>query len=295
MLQTKSFGIDHPLIAVHDMALARSRFASIGFNMTPVGKHPWGTSTSLAIFNDCLLEVVSIYDASLIDVKPAGDFKFGRHVYQHLNEREGVALTALHSTDSSQDAHSAQTAGWSLSGHVEFGREVVLPDGNSDITKTSLALLPNSIFPRLSFFLCQQHRRDLVEVSEWMNHENGAYGINGITIKTSNDDHKALLLHLEAIFGQATPGPHGFTVQTPNGYIKILRDSEMSNVVGTLPKIVMDDKKPSIVAMEFLVRDIEITTQIVKASGLPYRLTKSGLLLDDASLLGNMLIQFHQK
>jgi len=100
MLQTKSFGIDHPLIAVHDMPLVRSRFASIGFNMTPPGKHPWGTSTSLAIFNGCLLEIMGIYDASLVDVKPAGDFKFGRHVYEHLCEREGVALTALHSVDS---------------------------------------------------------------------------------------------------------------------------------------------------------------------------------------------------
>jgi hypothetical protein len=286
MLQTKSFGIDHPLIAVHDMA---------GLNMTPVGKHPWGTSTSLAIFNDCLLEVISIYDASLIEVKPTGDFKFGRHVYQHLNKREGVALTALHSTDSIQDAQTAQTAGWSLSGHLEFGRDVVLPDGKSDRTKTTLALLPNRIFPRLSFFLCQQHRRDLVEVSEWMNHENGAYGINGVTIKTSNDDHKALQVHLEAIFGQATLTPHGFTVQTPNGYIKVLRDYEMPKVVGTLPQIVIDDNQPSIVAMEFLVRDIEITTEIVKNSGLPYRLTKYGLLLDDASLLGNTFIQFHQK
>lgn len=295
MLQNKAFGIDHPLIAVHDMALARSRLASIGFNMTTVGKHPWGTSTSLAIFNDCLLEVVSIYDAALIDEKAAGEFKFGRHVHEHLLEREGVALSALHSTDSIQDAEKAQCAGWSLSGHLEFGRDVVLPDGTSDRTKTSLALLPNSAFPRLSFFLCQQHRRDLVEVSEWMTHANGAYGICGITIKTSHDELKALQNYLEAVYGNASSTAHGFTMQTPNGYIKVLLDSDISTELGALPKAVMDDKQASIIAMEFLVKDIQITAELVKKSKLPYTHTDSGLLLNDASLLGNTFFQFHQK
>jgi hypothetical protein len=295
MLQNKAFGMDHPLIAVHDMALARSRLTSIGFNMTSVGKHPWGTSTSLAIFNDCLLEVVSISDVALIDEKPAGDFKFGRHVHEHLLEREGVALSALHSTDTIQDAITAQNAGWSLSGHLEFGRDVVLPNGTSDRTKTTLALLPSTAFPRLSFFLCQQHRRDLVEVSEWMNHENGAYGINGITIKVSHDKIEALQNHLESAFGIATPTTHGFTLQTPNGYIKVLLESYISTELSALPKAVMNDKKASIVAMEFLVKDIGITTEIVKTSELPYKITNSGLLLNDASLLGNTIIQFHQK
>jgi hypothetical protein len=295
MLKTKAFGIDHPLIAVENMALVRSRFTSIGFNMTPVGKHPWGTSTSLAIFNDCLLEIMSMYDDTLIDVKPAGNFRFGRHVYRHLSEREGISLTALHSTDSVQDAHTAQTAGWNFSGHLEFGRDVVLPDGNFDRTKTTLALLPDTIFPRLSFFLCQQHRRDLVEVPEWMNHRNSAYGINGITIKASSSNQEALQVHLEAVFGQGSLTSHGYTIQTPNGYIKVLRDSEISNIVGVLPQTVMDDSQPSIVAMEFLVKDIRLAAQIVEASGLSYRPTQSGLLLDDASLLGNTLIQFLQK
>ncbi len=40
-----SFGIDHPLIAVHDIVQLRERLVAMGFNMTAIGKHPWGTST----------------------------------------------------------------------------------------------------------------------------------------------------------------------------------------------------------------------------------------------------------
>ena len=159
-----SFGIDHPLLATNDIAGLRNRLSALGFNMTSIGKHPWGTSTSLAMFDGCLLEIMGIADNTLLDEKPAGEFRFGRHVYEHLQIREGVALSALHSTDSLADAQHAQNAGFVVAGHLEFGRDVELPDGTSDRTKTTLALLPDASFPRLSFFLCQQHRPDLIYV-----------------------------------------------------------------------------------------------------------------------------------
>lgn len=295
MHQTKSFGIDHPLIAVRDIELVKSRFEGLGFNMTPVGKHPWGTSTSLAIFENCLLEIMGIYNADLIDVKPAGEFKFGRHIYEHLNEREGVALTALHSTNSIVDAQKAKTAGWNVSGHLEFGRDVVLPDGSYDRTKTTLALLPDTVFPRLSFFLCQQHKRQLVEVSNWMQHPNSACGIKGITLKATSEDLDALQCHLESVFGPATTNAEGFRLQTPNGYINVLLDSKISSFLSELPEDVMNDTQPSIIAMDFLVQDILIATEIVRKSKMPYQKCNSGILLNNASLLGNMLIQFSQQ
>ena len=110
-----SFGVDHPLVATHDIDQLRDLLIALGFNMTAIGKHPWGTSTSLAMFDGCLLEIMGIYDSSLIDEVPAGQFQFGRHVYEYLQEREGVALTALHSTDSRNDAQRAEGAGFTLS------------------------------------------------------------------------------------------------------------------------------------------------------------------------------------
>ena len=73
-----SFRIDHPLLATHDIEGLRARLISLGFNMTTIGKHPWGTSTSLAMFDGCLVEIMGIYDDTLLDQVPAGDFKFGR-------------------------------------------------------------------------------------------------------------------------------------------------------------------------------------------------------------------------
>jgi len=276
MHPSNSFGIDHPLIAVHDIDAMRTRLQSLGFTMTPIGQHPWGTSTSLA----------SVYDASLQDIKPAGDFRFGKHVIHHLRDREGVSLTALHSEQSQLDAQSAQDSGWYLSGHLEFGRDVTLPGGQQERTKTTLALLPDSKYPRLSFFLCQQHRRDLIEVAQWMNHPNGAFGILGISIKASVDTHLDLKNKFEPIYGHCAPLMDGFSVETANGYIRVLDEAALSQEIGTLPENVAMDESPAIVAMEFNVKDL--------AAGLASRHSDGQLTLTEPSLFGNTVMQFRE-
>ncbi len=294
MHPSNSFGIDHPLIAVHDINAIRARLQSLGFTMTPVGKHPWGTSTSLAMFKNCLLEIMGVYDDSLQDLKPAGEFRFGRHVIHHLQDREGVSLTALHSEDSLVDAQSAEDAGWNLSGHLEFGRDVTLPSGQQERTKTTLALLPDSKNPRLSFFLCQQHRRDLVEVADWMNHPNGAFGIEGISIKAPQDTHTELKVKFESIYGSYEAMTGGFSVDTANGYIRVLETDTLINNIGTLPECVIQDESPSIVAMEFKVKDLAVVREFVANAGMTSRQCEGQITLTEPSLLGNTVMQFRE-
>jgi hypothetical protein len=44
-------GIDHPLVLVRDIEAAAARYRTLGFDTTPTGRHPWGTSTSLIMFD----------------------------------------------------------------------------------------------------------------------------------------------------------------------------------------------------------------------------------------------------
>lgn len=248
-----SFGIDHPLLATYDIAGLRDRLIALGFHMTAIGQHPWGTSTSLAMFDGCLLEIMGIYDATLIDETPAGDFRFGRHVYAHLQIREGVALTALHSTNSREDAITAQQAGYHVAGHLAFGRDVVLPDGTTGRTKTTLALLPDKVFPRLSFFLCQQHRPELIYVPQWLSHPNTVNGICGVNIVARQEDHSALKTRFAALYGAG--GDDGLTFNTANGTLRIRDPLSFAATIGPLAPAVVQDEKPFIAGMDFTVAD----------------------------------------
>lgn len=287
-----AFGIDHPLIAVNDINALRDRLISMGFNMTPIGKHPWGTSTSLAMFQGCLLEIMGIYDATLIDEVPAGDFHFGRHVYEHLEQREGVALSALHSTDAIEDAAFAEEAGFHLAGHLAFGREVTLPDGSGGRTKTSLALMPNRIYPRLSLFLCQQHRPELIYVPSWLEHPNSVHGYAGATVLAEPDDMASLIDQFSGLYGDPSSIDGGVAFETANGRLKLLVRSAIEALYGPLPAPVTDDGEPAIVALDLKYSNSADLEACLRASGVEYIKNGTEFRLLNTHLSGNTFLNF---
>jgi len=288
-----AFGIDHPLIAVENIERLRGRLISLGFNMTKIGRHPWGTSTSLAMFDGCLLEIMGVYDEGLLDKVPAGDFRFGRHIQTHLLEREGIALAALHSTDAIADAKRAEEAGFLVSGHLEFGRDVTLPNGKADRTKTTLALLPDKRWPRLSFFLCQQHRPDLIYVPAWLEHPNTVFGIGGVTVMARLDDHPALIRKFKGLYGSPASIDDGFKVETANGPIRVQSKQAIEQDFGPLPTVLAASDDPGIVGVDLHYESVHKLRHWIGESGLDCMETNGVFTLTDPALTGNTFLRFH--
>ncbi len=287
-----AFGLDHPLLGTHDIDALRAHLIAMGFNMTAIGQHPWGTSTSLAMFEGCLIEIMGIYDAALIDQVPAGDFRFGRHVCDHLKQREGVALTALHSTDSQKDAQTAAEAGFAVAGYLEFGRAVSLPNGTQGQTKTTLALLPDAVFPRLSFFLCQQHRPELVYVSEWLEHPNKVTGICGVNIVAQSTDHARLHRRFTGLYGAPASIDGGLEFTTANGVLRILDPGAFHQTIGPLPAAMVKPQTPFIGGMDLTMSDPETLLGFLQASEIGHRQSGPIVTLTDPAATALTTLRF---
>lgn len=287
-----SFGIDHPLLATRDIEDLRQRLLSLGFNMTTVGQHPWGTSTSLAMFEGCLIEIMGVHDTCLLDEIPAGEFRFGRHVYEHLKRREGVALTALHSTNSVADAEHAARAGYRVAGHLEFGRDVTLPSGTQGRTKTTLALLPDDHFPRLSFFLCQQHRPELIYVPEWLQHPNTVNGICGVNIVADVADHLELKRKFGGLYQGLREMDCGFEFDTANGVLRVMTAEGFDRTVGPLAAEMHDDNTPFIAGMDLTVENLKELGGFLEAAKIPFQPIAKGFALRCPELFANTTLRF---
>ena len=287
-----SFGIDHPLLATHDINALRDLLIAMGFNMTAIGKHPWGTSTSLAMFDGCLLEIMGIYDDTLIDQVPAGDFRFGRHVYEHLQHREGVALTALHSTNSKSDAAHAESAGFTVAGHLEFGRDVTLPNGTTGRTKTTLALLPDETCPRLSFFLCQQHRPDLIYVPQWLEHPNRVTGICGVNIVAQTDDHPMLKTKFSGLYDTPDTIDGGFVCDTANGKLRVLDPMTYTTTIAALPTAMNNEQSPFIAGMDFMAMDTGRLCEYLNMAGIEWLMNADVITITNAERTANTCFRF---
>jgi hypothetical protein len=287
-------GIDHPLIVIRDIDAMRARYGRLGFTMTPVGRHPWGTSTSLAMFDQCLLELMSVYDESLIDEKPAGSFRFGRTIRDHLAEREGISLLALHSDDAEGDSAMVAARGIACQGTIAFGRDVVLPDGRPDRTATTLKILTDPALPRLSNFLCQQHRPDLIYVPQWLAHPNGAKGIGRVTVLASPEDQPRVRTRMAGLYGveAIAESPGGFRVQTGNGVFVVADQSVVEETYGALPAALAASAEPCCVAIHVTLAAIADIVPFLDAAGTAYRRAGDEIRLADAESFGNVFLAF---
>jgi hypothetical protein len=209
-----------------------------------------------------------------------------------LQQREGVALTALHSTGSVRDAQRAAEAGFRLAGHLEFGRDVVLPDGSADRTKTTLALLPDDAFPRLSFFLCQQHRPELIYVREWLEHPNTVNGICGVTIVANAADQALLRPRFTGLYGAATEREGGLDFTTANGVLRLLERGAFCQGIAPLPDAVSAEDQPFIAGMEFTLSRPEALRRFLEASGTGFTERAGIITLNDPALTANTVFRF---
>lgn len=289
-----ALGIDHPLILVRDIDAAVRRFGALGFTMTPVGRHPWGTSTALAMFDGCLIELMSLYDESLIDERPVGDFRFGRYIRDHLAEREGISLLALHSEDAEGDEAVLRERGIVCQGTIEFGRDVTLPDGGRDRTATTLKIIQDPALPRLSNFLCHQHRPDLIYVPTWMDHPNGASGIRQVTILAANADQPRVRRRLAGLYGESAifDLTDGFGARTGNGDFIVGDRQAVEARYGELPAALAGETQPCYVAIHVRVADLDAVEPFLKAAGAAYRRSGDGIALTDAEAYGNTYLAF---
>ncbi len=283
-------GIDHPLILVRDLEAARAFFARLGFTLTPVGRHPWGTTTSLAVMERSALELLGFSDETLIDEAAAGEFRLGRYLRDALAQREGVALVALHSRDSGADAAAMAARGVASQGHIGFRRRVRPPGRDWDEAVVSLEILFDPALPRISHFLAQQHKPEVLWVPEWMRHANGARAIAAVTYLA--DDPAPLLRRLGAMFGPVTEASPGWTIATGQGLFRVLRPDQWAAVFGETPCPAIAAREPAAVAIDVAVKGLGPLRDVLRDAAIATCETPAGPAVRDVAATGNTVIRF---
>ncbi|MDH3664273.1 MAG: VOC family protein, partial [Alphaproteobacteria bacterium] len=181
---------------------------------------------------------------------------------------------------------------FTVSGHLEFGRDVTLPDDRTGRTRTTLALMPDRRWPRLSFFLCKQHRPDLIYVPEWLEHSNTVYGICGITVLAEERDHTALIGKFEGLYGPPERIEGGFDVGTANGPISVRTKQAIEKDFATLPRAITASKDPCVVALDLRYRNAEQLGQWITNSGLDHEQIGDRVTLTNLVETGNVFLRF---
>jgi Glyoxalase-like domain len=164
-------GIDHPIIAVRDMARAPAAYERLGFTVTPRGRHPeWGTGNWCIMFNDDYLELRGI-------IEPGSTHNLARF----LADREGLMGVAL-STDNAEASYQALVhRGLKAQPVSRLSREFELPEGAVHPKFALCFVDPADTLGLMWVVLCQHLTPELLRRPAWLYHANGARGVRSVT------------------------------------------------------------------------------------------------------------------
>ena len=69
-------GINHLVLAGHDLDALRSKYEGLGFTVTPRGQHPFGTGNSIIQLHGTYLELLSVTVPQDVPEHSPGHFSF---------------------------------------------------------------------------------------------------------------------------------------------------------------------------------------------------------------------------
>ena len=169
-------GIDHTLIGVRDLEAARDAWRRLGFTVTPRGRHiGWGTGNYCIMFRDDYVELLGIVD-------PA---QFLNRLDTLLETRGEGLLGLAFAAASSSDVHAAFPD--ITQPPKDLGRLLELPEG--DVTpRFSLVHFNPEATPGLATFSCTHLTPEMLRRPEWLDHPNGAIGLDGVTVAAADPD-----------------------------------------------------------------------------------------------------------
>ncbi len=183
-------GIDHVIVAVHDLEHARTAWSRLGFTISPRGRHlGQGTANYCIMMRSDYVELLGIVDAT----------NSVERLQAFLTRREGPMSVAFAPAGMAEEARAAlQRRQLHPSEPRPLARQIELPQGTV-LPRFSLVSLPPDETPGLDTFLCGHLTPELMRQPEWLEHPNGAVGLRAVHVVV--DSTAPLLPAYDRLFG----------------------------------------------------------------------------------------------
>ncbi|WP_110665984.1 VOC family protein [Salinicola halophilus] len=267
-----SFGIDHPLLAVHDLARATDAARTLGFTVNPGHQHPWGTANHQLLFSNNFIELIGIDRPECLDHQDDNGFQFGRLIEGRLSRLgDGIATVALDSDSIQRDHALAAARGFAESRPIVFRRMARRADGSEEAISVALDVFHDAERPFLTQFLFQQLRPPLFRVDPTQEaHANTATSIADIWYVSDDPAYDAA--HFRRIHGDSVVrrgGDESVTIHTLKGDCHLLSAAAIKARFEGLGDL--EAEPPRAVALTLTCRDLEAAIAHWEAHGIAYR------------------------
>ena len=196
MFKTLALPLDHTVINVHfDMDRAQAVFESLGFHLTPRGRHSLGSINHLIVLKDDYVEIVGL---------PTGTDVLRQEV---LDSPVGIDGLVFQTQSADNTYVSLSKAKLAVQAVQAFSRPVEL-DGMTYSASFRTTRFTHGTYPAGRVYFCQHLTPELVWRKEWQSHANQVIRTSAFLI-VANKPAQEAKKYLAASQGELIKGAFG--------------------------------------------------------------------------------------
>lgn len=279
--------IDHVVIAVRDLDAAREAYRRLGFTLTPVARHPFGTANSLVQLHGSYIELLAVADPALIPEPAEGRYSFAAFNRDFLERREGPSMLALRSANAAADLADFEANDLPTYAPVSFQRLARTPNGDDLEVGFSVTFTSDARIPDAGFFTCEHHNPDRFWWPEYQRHANGATAIDAVVMAARDPaDYHIFFTHFA---GQHDMRSDSLMVSfdTGRGKVELLTPVAAKAMVGVE---VGPSQKPHFIALRIATTDLAAAAVRLKGNGIPFVERMGRLVVPPSEACGAALV-----
>ncbi|TCU13131.1 VOC family protein [Rhizobium sullae] len=275
--------LDHLVLPVTNIDLARERLGRLGFTVAAEGRHPFGTVNACVFFSDkTYLEPLGVASAKECEeaVRHGNVFVARDQAFRFRCGNDGFSAAVFATEDADADHAHFVRARKSGGGMLEFSRLIKMPDGSQSTGTFKLAFAADLRVPDFFLFACQRINAFPADRSALEKHANGATGISEIVLSAPEPEAFGSFLQLAVSTTGIERTPFGVAIASANTRISLLSPEGMEAYFDSLP--LTADKGLRGSAIVFRTTDLAVTEALLADNGMTYTRKNNRVLVKPA-------------
>lgn len=275
--------IDHLVLPVTDIDLARERLGKLGFTVAPDARHPFGTENACVFFADkTYLEPLGVasVEESEETAREGNVFTARNQAFRFRCGSEGLSAIAFATADAKHEYARFVKDSISAGSVLQFDRPVKMPDGTESIAGFRLAFAGDLRAPDFFLFAVERINPLPADRSALETHANGVTGIAEIALAAHEPTAFGEFVCSAAKASSAKDTSFGLDVPVANAKISLMSPEGLEAYFDLATPD--SDRGLRGRAILFCVGDLAVTEAHLAANGVTYTRKGNRILVKPA-------------
>ncbi|MBX5040283.1 VOC family protein [Rhizobium lentis] len=285
----KPHPLDHVVLPVVNIDLARERLGKLGFTVAADARHPFGTENACVFLADKTylepLGVASIEESDASALK-GNVFTARNQAFRFRCGEEGLSAIVFATEDAARDHRKFASSGSSAGEMLEFSRPMKMPDGSESVGSFKLAFASDLRAPDFFLFACQRINPLPADRGALEKHANGVIGIAEVALCAPEPAAFGAFVSLAAAQSVIEKTGFGVKIAASNARISLMTPEGLEAYF----EIAVSPAERGLRgrAILFNVADLAVTEAHLAANGVTYTRKNNRILVKPAPGQGTL-------